>query len=47
MPENNKIIIIVKKTTINLTKMYKTAMFNLKKVNLKSFRDKEEIYSGI
>ena len=33
--------------TANLTKMFKTAIFNLKKVNLKSLRDKKEIYGGI
>ena len=27
--------------------MFKTAIFNLKKVNLKSLRDKKEIYGGI
>ena len=37
-----------KKETINLTKiLYKTAIFNLQKVNIKSFRDKKEIYGGI
>ena len=34
--------------TINLTKiLYKTAKFNLQKVNIKFLRDKKEIYSGI
>ena len=34
--------------TINLTKiLYKTAIFNLQKVNIKSLRDKKEIYGGI
>ena len=37
----------IKKKTINLTKIYKTAIFNLKKVNLEYFRDKKEIYGGI
>ena len=33
---------------INLTKiLYKTATFNLKDVNIKSLRDKKEIYGGI
>ena len=32
---------------LNLTKISKTAMFNLKKVSLKSFRDKKEICGGI
>ena len=32
---------------MNLTKTYKTAMLNLKKVNLKSFRDKKEICVAI
>ena len=41
MPGNKK------NKTINLTKIYKIAIFNLKKVNLKSFRDKKEIYGGI
>ena len=45
MPGNKKEY--KKKKTINLTKIYKTAIFNLKKVNLKYFRDKKEIYSGI
>ena len=39
--------IIFKSRTINLTKIYKTAIFNLKKVNLKSFPDKKETYGGI
>ena len=34
--------------TINLTKiLYKTVIFNLKKVNIKSLRDKKEIYGEI
>ena len=33
--------------TTNLTKIFKTAIFNLKKVNLKSLRDKKETYGGI
>ena len=41
MPGNKK------NKTINLTKIYKIAILNLKKVNLKSFRDKKEIYGGI
>ena len=37
-----------KNETINLTKiLYKTAIFNLQKVNIKSLRDKKEIYGGI
>ena len=54
MPGNNKkktmiIKIEIKKNeTINLTKiLYKTAIFNLQKVNSKSLRDKKEIYGGI
>ena len=55
MPGNKKTIIIKikikkkkkKNDTMNLTKIYKTAIFNLKKVNIKSFRDKREIYGGI
>ena len=35
-----------KKININLTKMYKIVMFNFKKFNLKSFRDKKETYGG-
>ena len=47
-----KTIIIIKKNekkneTINLTKIYKTVIFNLKKVNIKSLRDKKEIYGEI
>ena len=48
-----KTIIIIKKNekkneTINLTKiLYKTVIFNLKKVNIKSLRDKKEIYGEI
>ena len=46
------IIKIIKKKkkneTINLTKLiYKTAIFNLQKVNIKSLRDKKKIYGGI
>ena len=38
---------IKKDGTINLTKiLYKTAIFNLQKVNIKSLRDKKEIYGG-
>ena len=34
--------------TINLTKILnKTATLNLQKVNIKSLRDKKEIYGGI
>ena len=57
MPGNKKktktkkktiIIKIKKKKTINLTKiLYKTAIFNLRKVNIKSLLDKKEIYGGI
>ena len=36
-----------KNKTINLPKIYKTAILNLKKVNLIPFRDKKEIYGGI
>ena len=37
-----------KNETINLTKiLYKTAIFNLQKVNIKSLRDKKEIYGEI
>ena len=37
-----------KNETINLTKILnKTAIFNLQKVNIKSIRDKKEIYGGI
>ena len=43
-----KIEIRKKNETINLTKiLYKTAIFNLQKVNIKSLRDKKEIYGGI
>ena len=35
---NNK-----KNKAINLVKIYKAAIFNLKKVNFKSLRDKKEI----
>ena len=43
-----KTIIIKKNETINLTKiLYKTVIFNLKKVNIKSLRDKKEIYGDI
>ena len=43
-----KIKIKKKNETINLTKiLYKTAIFNLQKVNIKSLRDKKEIYGGI
>ena len=43
-----KIKIKKKNETINLTKLlYKTAKFNLQKVNIKSFRDKKKIYGGI
>ena len=39
---------IKKNETINLTKiLYKTAIFNLQKVNIKSLCDKKEIYGGI
>ena len=42
--KNNK----KKNETINLTKiLYKTGIFNLQKVNIKSLRDKKEIYGGI
>ena len=37
-----------KNETINLTKMlYKTVIFNLKKVNIESLCDKKEIYGDI
>ena len=37
-----------KNETINLTKiLYKTGIFNLQKVNIKSLRDKKEIYGGV
>ena len=37
-----------KNETINLTKLlYKTAIFNLLKVNIKYLRDKKKIYGGI
>ena len=37
-----------KNETINLAKLlYKTAIFNLQKVNIKSLRDKKKIYGGI
>ena len=43
-----KIDIKKKNETINLTKiLYKTAIFNLQKVNIKSLRDKKKIYGGI
>ena len=43
-----KIEIKKKNETINLTKILcKTAIFNLQKVNIKSLRDKKEIYGGI
>ena len=44
-----KIKIKIKKNeTINLTKLlYKTTIFNLQKVNIKSFCDKKKIYGGI
>ena len=43
-----KIEIKKKNETINLTKiLYKTAIFSLQKVNIKSLRDKKEIYGGI
>ena len=52
--KNQKKAIIIKtkikkrNETINLTKiLYKTAIFNLQKVNIKSLRDKKEIYGGI
>ena len=38
-----KKIIIKKNKAINLVKIYKAAIFNLKKVNFKSLRDKKEI----
>ena len=54
MPGNKETIIIKikikkkKNETINLTKiLYKTVIFNLKKVNIKSLRDKKDIYGGI
>ena len=49
MPASKIIIVImimIIKKIINLTKIYKTAIFNFKKVNLKLFCDKE-IYGGI
>ena len=43
-----KIEIKKKNETINLTKILcKTATFNLQKINIKSLRDKREIYGGI
>ena len=43
-----KIEIKKKIETINLTKILcKTDIFNLQKVNIKSLRDKKEIYGGI
>ena len=37
-----------KNETRNLTKiLHKTAIFNLQRVNIKSLRDKNEIYGGI
>ena len=43
-----KIKIKKKNETINLTKLlYKTVIFNLQKVNIKSLRDKKKIYGGI
>ena len=37
-----------KNETIDLTKiLYKTAIFNLQKINIKSLRGKKEIYGGI
>ena len=43
-----KIKIKKKNKTINLTKiLYKTAIFNLQKVNIKSLCYKKEIYGGI
>ena len=37
-----------KNETTNLTKiLYKTAIFNLQKVKIKSLRDKKKIYGGI
>ena len=51
--KQNKKTIIIKikikiKKKINLTKiLYKTAIYNLQKVNIKSLCDKKEIYGGI
>ena len=43
-----KIKIKKKNETINLTKpLYKTDIFNLQKVNIKSPRNKKKIYGGI
>ena len=54
MPGNKKKTIIIKiqikkkkNETINLTRIYKTAIFNLQKVNIKPLRDKKETYGGI
>ena len=54
MPGNKKKTMIIKieikkkNETINLTKiLYKTAIFNLQKVNIKPLCDKKEIYGGI
>ena len=58
MPGNKIIIIIIiiikikikikKNETTNLTKtLYKRAIFNSQKVNIKYLRDKKEIYGGI
>ena len=45
---NNKNKKKKKNETINLTKiLYKTGIFNLQKVNIKSLRDRKEIYGGI
>ena len=39
---------IKKNETINLTKiLYRTTIFNLQKVSIKSLCDKKEIYGGI
>ena len=45
---NDKNKNLKKNETINLTKiLYQTAIFNLQKVNIKSLRNKMEIYGGI
>ena len=55
MPGNKKKTMIIKieikkkkNEIINFTKiLYETAIFNLQKINIKSLRDKKEIYGGI
>ena len=46
--KNNNKRKMKKNETINLTKiLYKTVIFNLKKLNIKSLHDKKEIYGDI